>query len=105
MHPIDNTSWLVIFSLVGFAMGNINNSTNATYAKLLNLAETAPPKRPLALGGQDFNQCCRLAIYQSLIIDKGHVLGLKNTSYVTGKNSWKELVDGQIPCGATYNGM
>ncbi len=104
MHPIDNTSWLVIFSLVEFSMGSINSSTNATYDKLLNLSETAAPKRPLALGGQDFNQCCKLAIYQSLNIDKGHVLGLKNTSYVVNGNL-TELLDGQIPCGATYNGM
>ncbi len=104
MHPIDNTSWLVIFSLVEFSIGSISNSTNAM---LLNLSEKAAPKRPLALGGQDFTQCCKLAIYESLNIEGRNVSGLQKISYINGTldDLIYEHQHGQMPCGATYSGM
>ena len=86
MHPFRPASSLVIVSLVELSNGIIDNTNNATKAT------TTASKRALALGGQDFNRCCMLAMDQARKADNNGVWVIN-------------LASGQDPCGATYSGI
>ena len=86
MHPFRPASSLVIVSLVELSNGIIDNTNNATKAT------TTASKRALALGGQDFNRCCMLAMDQARKADSNGVWVIN-------------LAGGQDPCGATFSGI
>ena len=90
MHPIHPAPWLVIFSLVELSNGIIDNTCNTTKATTMDLPHNAASKRALALGSQDFNRCCLLAMNQA---QKADGVSVEN------------LTSGQDPCGATYSGI
>ena len=73
------------------------------FPQLLGLAGTTTSKSHLLLGGQNFTQCCMLAMNQSLWVLDGNVIGTQTPSYIVG--DWTDLTDGYMPCGATYSGI
>jgi hypothetical protein len=78
-----------------------------------NLSDAFPQNQDLyttSLGknpfneGQNFIQCCLLAVSQSFIIRDGKVISNPDTSQDDIGLSPSELDASQFPCGATYNG-
>ena len=68
-----------------------------------NIATTPPELRSShSFGRQDFEKCCSLAVYQSVVQDDNGSLGLATPSFIG--SDLDQFRAQQYPCGATYTG-
>jgi hypothetical protein len=93
-----------------FDTGYCDLNSSIAYA---NLSQAFPPLGALytthldkspSIGGQNFTQCCLLAVSLSYIIQDGQPIKNPNAhlDFITASPS--NLSTSQFPCGATYNG-
>ncbi|KAI1329553.1 hypothetical protein F5Y16DRAFT_365442 [Xylariaceae sp. FL0255] len=87
----------------------MNSLAVANFLPLLAGVSLDPPgPRQILLGGQNFTNCCLVALNESLVVQNGN-LSYASPSFVDPTVSIENLEyassHGQFPCGATYNGI
>lgn len=87
------------------------NSVGEAIPALANLTSRAPNALPLLAGGQNFTHCCLVAMNQSLNVQGPNgSLAFNTPSYFANGLTSSELgatiaaANGDVPCGATWNG-
>ena len=83
---------------------NDNQTIEGAFPQLIGLNRKAGNRLPLALGGQDFDHCCRLAVNESLDIVDNRLVLRNITHSIIFDTDLDTFRGRQFPCGAKYIG-
>ena len=95
---------LLFFIVFTYAKGlEFNTTLSDAFPQLVGISNNPATGLGLSLGGQDFEHCCNVAVYESLDIEDGMVRGLRSPSFIGSDLS--AFQRRQYPCGAEYIGQ